>query len=106
MSQETSINEQGFWEHIRRFAAHVPFLKQVLELYYAAIDHATPAWVKASIAGAIAYFILPFDVIPDFIPVIGMADDAGVIFAAYKALASHITQEHTRKAQEWIEQNT
>ena len=48
--------------------------------------------------GAIAYFLLPTDLIPDYVPVIGFIDDAAVLAGAIKIVSSHITPDHREAA--------
>lgn len=55
-------------------------------------------WAKGVVAGALGYFILPTDAIPDFIAGLGYTDDAGVIAGAVAALGSKITDEHKDQA--------
>jgi uncharacterized membrane protein YkvA (DUF1232 family) len=62
--------------------------------YYRAFDKQTPRHVQASLLGAVAYFILPFDFVPDVLPVLGFTDDAAVLATAIRMVAGHITQEH------------
>ncbi len=62
--------------------------------YYCAIDRDTPLQVKAIIMGALAYFVLPTDMIPDFIAAMGFVDDAAVFYAALRVVAPHITDDH------------
>jgi uncharacterized membrane protein YkvA (DUF1232 family) len=50
--------------------------------------------VQVTLLGAIAYFILPFDFIPDMMPVLGFTDDAAVLATAIRLVASHITSDH------------
>jgi uncharacterized membrane protein YkvA (DUF1232 family) len=50
--------------------------------------------VQAALLGAIAYFILPFDFIPDMLPVLGFTDDAAVLATALRLVAGHIMPEH------------
>jgi uncharacterized membrane protein YkvA (DUF1232 family) len=45
-------------------------------------DRRVPLWRKLVGVAAVAYLVWPFDIIPDFIPVIGFLDDAGVLLAA------------------------
>ena len=45
---------------------------------------------KAIVVGALVYFIVPIDAVPDFIPLIGYLDDAGVISAVVHALVEEI----------------
>ncbi len=68
--------------------------------YYCAFDRETPLRVKGMLLGAIAYFVLPTDAIPDVMPVIGFTDDAAVLAAALKLVADHITPVHRAAAQD------
>ena len=52
--------------------------------------------MKATLFGAIAYFVLPFDAIPDMLPVLGFTDDAAVLATAIKLVANHITPRAPR----------
>ena len=44
-----------------------------------AADRTLPRTVRFRLLGLLAYLVLPFDLVPDFIPVIGYADDALVV---------------------------
>ena len=85
---------RSFWRKARRVAAHIPFAEELLAAYYCAFDRATPLPVKATLVGALAYFVLPADTIPDVLPVIGFTDDAAVLATAIKLVTSHIRPEH------------
>ena len=85
---------RSFWRKTRRVAAHIPFAEDLLAAYYCAFDRATPLQVKATLVGAIAYFVLPIDAIPDVLPALGFTDDAAVLAAAIKLVASSIRVEH------------
>jgi uncharacterized membrane protein YkvA (DUF1232 family) len=90
--------EQGFWPKLRRIAKRTPFLDELLAAYYCASDPASPLKVKAVLMGALAYFVLPLDAVPDFLAFFGFADDAAVLYGAVKIVAKHITPEHRAKA--------
>src|ERR1041385_8565670 len=70
---------RGFWRKVKRFAARLPFVEDLIAAYYCAFDRDTPFQVKAALMGALAYFVLPFDAIPDMMPMLGFADDAAVL---------------------------
>jgi len=89
-----------FWRKLQGVVARIPFAEDLLAAYYCAFDKSTPLHVKATLVGAIAYFILPMDAIPDVLPVIGFTDDAAVLAAALRLVASHITPEHRTVARE------
>jgi uncharacterized membrane protein YkvA (DUF1232 family) len=98
MTSDEGGLRRKFWRKLLREAASIPFLEDVLTAHYCAFDRQTPVYVKAVLIGAIAYFILPNDLIPDYIPVIGYTDDAAVIAAAIKIVSSHIKPEHREAA--------
>ena len=97
-------NEGGFWSKLANFAlaAGRDLVALALQLYYALQVPETPAWAKGVIIAALGYFISPIDAIPDFIPVVGYADDLGVLVAAVATVAAHITPEVKAKAEETL----
>ena len=88
----------GFWKKIKATVAHIPFAEDALAAYYCAFDRQTPLHVRAALWGALAYFIMPFDAIPDYLPVIGYTDDAAVLAMALRLVADHIQPEHREAA--------
>src|SRR6204780_3183462 len=95
-----------FWPNFKRVAARLPFAEDLLSAYYCAFDKQTPRHVQAALLGAIAYFILPFDFIPDMLPVLGFTDDAAVLATAMRLVASHITPEHHDAARAMLKRMT
>ena len=85
---------RDFWRKAARVAAGLPFAEDLLAAYYCAFDHATPVQVKAALVGALAYFVLPFDAIPDMLPLVGFTDDAAVLLTALRMVAGHMRAEH------------
>jgi uncharacterized membrane protein YkvA (DUF1232 family) len=71
-------------------------------LWEALKDKDTPLWAKTTIMSALAYFIWPFDAIPDFILVTGYSDDLAVLVAAMGSVAMHVKKDHRRKAKKII----
>jgi uncharacterized membrane protein YkvA (DUF1232 family) len=97
---DDSALRRSFWRKLARVAAYLPFAEDLLAAYYCAFDRATPLTVKATLIGAIAYFILPVDAIPDVIPVFGFTDDAAVLATAIKLVADHIKPLHREAARD------
>lgn len=85
---------RDFWRKAARVATGLPFAEDLLAAYYCAFDQATPAHVKAALVGALAYFVLPFDVVPDVMPLLGFTDDAAVLLTAVRMVAGHMRPEH------------
>jgi uncharacterized membrane protein YkvA (DUF1232 family) len=90
--------EAGFWPKFRRVARRLPFAGELLAAYYCARDPATPKYAKAALFGALAYFVLPVDMVPDFIAGLGFTDDATILMAAVRAFRQHITPSHRERA--------
>lgn len=88
-----------FWRKLQGVAASIPFAEELLTAYYCAFDRKTPTAVKATLVGALAYFVLPIDAVPDFLPVLGFTDDAAFLAAAIKLVTDHIRPEHRDAAQ-------
>lgn len=89
-----------FCAAFKRVAARLPFAEDLLAAYYCAFDRKTPGHVQAALLGALAYFILPFDVVPDMLPLLGFTDDAAVLAAAVRLVAEHIRPAHREAARE------
>jgi uncharacterized membrane protein YkvA (DUF1232 family) len=98
LAEDRESVRRRFWRKLKRVAAHLPFAEDLLAAYYCAFDRQTPRHVQASPLGAIAYFILPFDFVPDVMPILGFTDDAAVLATAIRMVASHITNEHREAA--------
>ncbi len=95
---------KGFWSKLKRNLARVPMADQVVAAYYAAFDPATPFRTKAMLLAALAYFIMPVDVVPDFILGLGFTDDMTVLLTAFGLIRSHVTEDHLERAKETVEQ--
>lgn len=94
LAEDRETLRRRFWFKLKRVAAKLPFAEDLLAAYYCAFDKETPRHVQAALLGAIAYFILPFDFIPDMLPVLGYTDDAAVLAAAVKLFSGHIRPVH------------
>ena len=102
------FSEGGFWAKTAKVAlrAGAGLVEKALVLYYVMRDEATPLWAKAAITGVLGYFILPIDLIPDFIPVLGCVDDLlllpGMIWLAIRLIPAPVLQQCRDQADLWI----
>jgi uncharacterized membrane protein YkvA (DUF1232 family) len=94
---EVRVN-RGFWPKLRRTASRIPFADQMVSVWFAARDPETPAAAKGIMLGALAYFVLPFDAVPDLLAGIGFTDDAAVIAAVIATLGANIRSRHREAA--------
>jgi len=99
---DTDYSESGFREKLQRYArvAGSQVIERALQLYYAAKSPETPVWARTVAYGALAYFVLPTDSIPDIVPLAGYTDDLGVLALALGTIATRITPEIKARAHE------
>ena len=105
---EDAYSDSGFRQKLARYArvAGREVVEKALWLYYAMQEEKAPAWAKATIVGALGYFITPVDAIVDLTPVVGYADDLGVLALAIAAVATYINDDVREKThvrmREWF----
>ncbi|WP_254004923.1 YkvA family protein [Pleomorphomonas sp. NRK KF1] len=87
-----------FWKTIRKAIASIPFLDEVVAAYYCALDPETPAPVRATLLAALAYFVVPFDILPDFVLGLGFTDDITVLITAIGMVRGNIGEQHRAAA--------
>ena len=93
-------SESGLFAKIGKVCkkAGIKAIYYVLLLYYVLMDGNTSLKDKGIIIGALGYFILPIDLIPDFIPVAGFTDDLAALTACLHTVRANITPEVRKKA--------
>ena len=81
-----------FWQKLMSFARNAgrEVVQKSLWLYFAAQRPDTPKWAKATVYGALGYFILPADALPDVTPFAGFSDDLAVLAFAVVTLGAYI----------------
>ena len=98
LAQDRDSVRRRFWIKFKQVMARLPFAEDLLAAYYCAFDRETPRHVQVALLGALAYFILPLDFMPDMLPILGFTDDAAVLATAIRMVASNITPEHRKAA--------
>jgi curved DNA-binding protein CbpA len=90
------FNESEFWQKVEKAS---PALKKIMEnvrdlyaLFRDGIRSQYPVHpaTLSIIAGGLIYFIIPLDVIPDYLPLVGYLDDAAVLTAIVNSLQGEI----------------
>ena len=102
-AREKAYVRRGFWAKAKRVAAGLPFAEDLLAAYFCAFDRETPRHVQAALVGALAYFVMPFDFMPDVLPLLGFTDDAAVLLTALRMVAGHLRPEHRDAARGALE---
>ncbi|WP_303969553.1 YkvA family protein [Sporosarcina ureae] len=105
------FSEEKFWNKILRFGkqAGVKLTYGTLLLYYTFKKPTVPKKVKSIILGALGYFILPFDLIPDITPIVGYSDDLSIVVGALLVVAAYIDADTKQLAKnkviDWFGEN-
>jgi uncharacterized membrane protein YkvA (DUF1232 family) len=99
---EAQVREK-FFPKLARVLARVPFAEDLLAAYYCAFDRATPTRAKGILIGALAYFILPIDVVPDLVLGLGFTDDFAVLLAAFNVVRTHVNEAHRERARDTLD---
>jgi len=98
LTQTEAGVRRDFFPKLKRVLANVPFAEDVVAAYFCAFDPATPLRAKTILIGALAYFILPLDVVPDFVLGLGFTDDMAVLVVAVNVVRTHLHQRHRDRA--------
>ena len=104
LKYQENYSEDKLWDKMKKFAKKLggKSIYYVLVLYYVLQSKDVSLQNKALILGALGYFILPIDLIPDVIPAMGFVDDAAALALAYKAIQDSVTPEIEAKAKEQL----
>jgi uncharacterized membrane protein YkvA (DUF1232 family) len=94
---------RSFWATFRKAVRYVPFADDLVAAYFCALDPATPHRVRGILLAALAYFVMPFDTVPDFLAGIGFSDDVTVLLAAIAMVRAHITPAHRAAAKRAVD---
>lgn len=100
--QHAGFSAPAFWRKLARFAVHAGrgLVEKALWLYYASERPDVPRWAKLTMWGALAYFVMPVDAIPDLLPGVGYVDDLGALVAALSTVARYIDNDVKARARE------
>jgi uncharacterized membrane protein YkvA (DUF1232 family) len=89
-----------FWPTVKKALRTIPFMDEVVAAYFAMLDTQTPMQARLTLIGALAYFVLPFDLVPDIILGVGFLDDASILAVAIASVRSSITDDHRAAARQ------
>jgi uncharacterized membrane protein YkvA (DUF1232 family) len=97
-ARSSRFAEKDFWRKLLKVAGRIPFAEDLAAAYFCAIDPLTPGRVKGILIAALAYFVMPFDAIPDLIAGLGFTDDAAVLATAIGLVSKHMKESHYTRA--------
>lgn len=99
-AENERVVRAGFWHKLTKTAARIPFARDAVAAYYCATDRDTPLGAKVVLYSALAYFIMPADLIPDIFLFVGFTDDLAVLTAALTMIRRNVSDDHYDRADE------
>ena len=100
MARKAADVRKKFWSVVKKAARQIPIMEEVVAAYFCAFDPNTPFRVRLTLIGALAYFVMPFDVIPDMVFGVGFTDDLALLAYVLKTVHANITDEHRLRARQ------
>ncbi|MEB3351615.1 MAG: DUF1232 domain-containing protein [Cyanobacteriota bacterium] len=94
--------DEGLLQRLLRRAGRT-LARPALQCYEMLLDGSTPAQARITVLAALTYLLVPTDLIPDFIPAAGFADDMVAITALLGICGRHITPAVRERAQRKLE---
>jgi uncharacterized membrane protein YkvA (DUF1232 family) len=98
MTRHAQIVEEGFWAKLLKVAGRIPFAEDLGAAYFCVIDPATPGRVRGVLLAALAWFVLPASVMPEFVAVLGFTNEIAVTAIATRMIRKHLKEQHYARA--------
>lgn len=92
------IVEQGFWPRLLKLAGRIPFAEDLAAAYFCVIDPETPGRVRGVVLTALAWFVLPASIMPEFLLVLGFTDEIAVAAIVARMIRKHLQPRHYMRA--------
>ena len=99
---DSSVIDEGVLRKVLLRAGRT-LAQPALEAFEMVIDASTPPQVRMTMLAALAYLLMPMDLVPDFIPVAGFSDDLVALTAVISLWNTHITPEIRNKARKKLD---
>lgn len=100
-------NPGQLWQYIKQYAVKAgrESTRMVLELYYVVKAPTTPVLDKTIVIGALAYQLLPKDLLSrEKFGILGLADNVATLAVAYNRVKHHVTPEITAEVEDVLNQ--
>ncbi len=100
----SGISEQEFWQKIKSLPAgtYCSLIETALTLYALLTEGSLTTTQVVALVFALGYFILPIDVIPDFLPLVGYSDDLSLLLATLSQFQSEVSPAIKAKVYQWL----
>jgi len=98
LAQHARIVENGFWPKLLKLAGRIPFAEDLAAAYFCVLDPTTPGRVKGVLLAALAWFVLPASLMPEFLIVLGFTDEIAIMAIVVRMVRKHLKERHYVRA--------
>ncbi|HEY3639256.1 MAG TPA: YkvA family protein [Rhizomicrobium sp.] len=98
IARHARIVEEGFWAKLLKVAGRIPFAEDLAAAYFCVIDPTTPGRVRGVLLAALAWFVVPAAVMPEFVAILGFTNEIAVTAIAVRMIRKHLKEEHYARA--------
>jgi uncharacterized membrane protein YkvA (DUF1232 family) len=88
--RDAEVVSENFEKKMKDAGRAVRFAQDAIALFRYFQDGRIAWQKKAIVVAALVYFIVPFDAIPDLVPLVGYLDDFGVVAAVAKFMSDEL----------------
>jgi uncharacterized membrane protein YkvA (DUF1232 family) len=92
------IVDADFWTKLLRLAGRIPFAEDLAAAWFCAVDPETPGHVRGVLLAALAWFVVPASIMPEFVAVLGFTDELAVTAIAVRMVRKHLKERHYARA--------
>jgi uncharacterized membrane protein YkvA (DUF1232 family) len=98
IARHARIVDEGFWTKLLRLGGRIPFAEDLAAAYFCVIDPATPGRVRGVLLAALAWFVVPAAVMPEFVAILGFTNEIAVTAIAVRMVRKHLKEQHYARA--------
>src|SRR6202040_4215035 len=98
LCRNARIVEAGFWTRLLKIAGRIPFAEDIAAAWFCVIDPTTPGRVRGVVLAALAWFVLPASVMPEFLLILGLTDEVAVATIVVRMVRKHLKESHYVRA--------
>jgi uncharacterized membrane protein YkvA (DUF1232 family) len=94
LERHARIVEKGFWAKLLKRAGRIPFAEDLAAAWFCVIDPTTPGRVRGVLLAALAWFVVPASIMPEFVVILGFTNEIAVTAIAVRMVRKHLKERH------------
>jgi uncharacterized membrane protein YkvA (DUF1232 family) len=98
IARHARIVENGFWPKLLKSVGRIPFAEDLAAAYFCVLDPTTPGRVRGVLLAALAWFVVPATLMPEFLIVLGFTNEIAVAAIVVRMVRKHLKERHYVRA--------